>query len=301
VSSRTLLKLHLGHSWVRNSLTAALALSHLAPHADTLRWFHEKNRPGFIETHALGWQRVLEMLPHLQDVRLTERWVAGIPELPEPRQMVDKGVNVKPTMCDRDIQASPKRANTGTQAVPRTSEKHISAQPLSVSTGVDATPAVVDRVVDAVVSVVDEGVMASPTMVSQEVNAATETVSVSVDAVPDFSETMYIEDDEEQVPPLRPPTNETTYYLPQIYVPSIIGGAISLAWRTMLFGPNFVTARMQDVWSMTPFHASKSAVAQIHEVMEESEEKTVVSENRAPVVDLGAGAGTSTDIVPVCI
>ena len=303
VSSRTLLKLHLGHSWVRDPLTAALALSHLAPHADTLRWFHEKNRPGFIETHALGWQRVLEMLPHLQDVRLTERWVAGIPELPEPRQMVDKGVSVKPTMCDRDIQASPKKANTGTQAVPRTSEKHIFARPSSVSTGVDATPAVVDRVVDAVASVVEEGVMASPTMVSQEVDAVSETISESVDAVPDFGETMYIDDDEEQVPPPRPPPKEATYYLPQIYVPSIIGGAISLAWKTMLFGPNFVTARMQDVWSMTPFHASKSAAAQIHEVMEESEEKTVVSENMSPVMDSGAGvgAGTSTDIVPVCI
>jgi hypothetical protein len=303
VSSRTLLKLHLGHSWVREPLTAALALSHLAPHADTLRWFHEKNRPGFIETHALGWQRVLEMLPHLQDVRLTERWVAGIPEPPEPRQMVDRGVNVKPTMCDREIQASPKMANTGTQAVPRTSEKVISAQPSSVSTAVDATPAVVDRVVDAVSSVVEEGVMASPIMISQEVDAVTETVSESVDAVPDFSETMYIGDDEEQVPPLQPSPKEATPYLPQIYVPSIIGGAISLAWRTMIFGPNFVTARMQDVWSMTPFHASKSAVAHIYEVKEESEKKTVVSENMSPVADSGAGvgAGTSTDIVPVCI
>ena len=305
VSSRTLLKLHLGHSWVREPLTAALALSHLAPHADTLRWFHEKNRPGFIETHALGWQRVLEMLPHLQDVRLTERWIAGIPELPEPRQMVDKGVSVKPTMCDRDIQASPKMANTGTQAVPRTSEKVISAQPSSVSTGVDATPAVVDRVVDAVSSAVEVGVMASPTMVSQEVDAV---ASEPEDAVPDYSETMYIEDDEEQVlTPPRPPQKEGAYYLPQIYVPSIVGGAISLAWRTMLFGPNFVTARMQDVWSMTPFHASKSAAAQIYEVKEASEEKekTVVgSENMSPVVvDSGAsaGAGTSTDIVPVCI
>ena len=297
VSSRTLLKLHLGHSWVREPLTAALALSHLAPHADTLRWFHEKNRPGFIETHALGWQRVLEMLPHLQDVRLTERWVAGIPEPPEPRQMVDKGVSAKPTMRDRDTQASPKRANTGTQAVPPTSEKDITARPSSVSTGVDATPAVVDRVVDAVSSVVEEGVMASPAMVSQEVDAVTE----SVDAVPGFSETMYIEDEEQVQPP--PKDSEATHYLPQIYVPSIVGGAISLAWRTMLFGPNFVTARMQDVWSMTPFYASKSATAQIHEVMEESEEKkTVVSENMSPVVvDSGAGEGTSTDIVPVCI
>ena len=308
VSSRTLLKLHLGHSWVREPLTAALALSHLAPHADTLRWFHEKNRPGFIETHALGWQRVLEMLPHLQDVRITERWIAGIPEPAEPRQMVDKGVSVKPTMRDRDIQASPKMANTGTQAVPRTSEKVISARPSSVSTGVDATPAVADQVVDAVSSAVEVGIMASPIMISQEVDAV---APEPEDAVPDFSETMYIEDDEEQVTPPRPPPTETAYYLPQIYVPSIVGGAISLAWRTMLFGPNFVTARMQDVWSMTPFHATKSAAAaHIHEKMEDSEEKTVVgsSEKMSPVVvDSGAGAsasggaGTSTDIVPVCI
>jgi len=162
-------------------------------------------------------------------------------------------------------------------------------------------------VVDAVSSVVEEGVMASPAMVSQEVDA---TISESVDTVPDFSETMYIGDDEDQVPSPRPLPKETTHYLPQIYVPSIVGSAISLAWRTMLFGPNFVTARMQDVWSMAPFYASKSAatanVAQIHEVMEE--EKTVVSsENMSPVVDsgsgsgAGAGVGTSTDIVPVCI
>lgn len=307
VSSRTLLKLHLGHSWVREPLTAALALSHLAPHADTLRWFHEKNRPGFIETHALGWQRVLEMLPHLQDVRITERWIAGIPEPAEPRQMVDKGVSVKPTMRDRDIQASPKMANSGTQAVPRTSEKDISAQPSSVSTGVDATPAVVDQVVETVSSAVEVGVMASPAVVSQEVDAV---IPEPVEAVPDFSETMYIEDDEEEVTPSRPLPKESSYYIPQIYVPSIVGGAISLAWRTMLFGPNFVTARMQDVWSMTPFHAAKSAAAaHIHEKMEESDEKTVVgSEKISPVVvDSGAGtsasgeAGTSTDIVPVCI
>jgi hypothetical protein len=292
VSSRTLLKLHLGHSWIREPLTAALALSHLAPHADTLRWFHEKNRPGFIETHALGWQRVAEMLPPLQDVRLTERWVAGFAEPPEPRQMADKAVSAKPAMRERVVQATPKMTDTATQAAPRTSEKVVSARPLAISTGVDATPAVADRVVDAVPSVVEEGVMVSPAMVSREVDAVVETASESVDAVPDFSETMYIEDDEEQVP-------KEAHYIPQVYVPSIVGNAISLAWRTMLFGPNFVTARMQDVWSMTPFHASKSVnVAQIHEVVEESEEKTVVSEKP---VDSGAGAGTSTDIVPVCI
>jgi hypothetical protein len=121
VSSRTLLKLHLGHSWVRSPLTAALALSHLAPHADTLRRFHEKNRPGFIETHSLGWQRVAEMLPQLQDVRLTERWISGHAELPEPRHMVHKAVDAKPIMRDSVVQAIRKTTSTRTQAVPRTS------------------------------------------------------------------------------------------------------------------------------------------------------------------------------------
>lgn len=220
--------------------------------------------------------------------------------------MVDKAVSAKPAMRNCLVQATPQMASAGTQAVPQTSEREVFARPESVSTGVDATPDVVNRVVDAVPSVVDEGVMASPAMVSREVDAVVEMVSESVDAVPDFSETMYIEDDEEQVPQTLPPLPQEPHYIPQMYVPSIVGSAISLAWRTMLFGPNFVTARMQDVWSMTPFHASKSAaanVAQIHEVVEESE-KTVVSEKESsssPSVDPGAGAGTSTDIVPVCI
>ncbi|KAI9461174.1 hypothetical protein F5148DRAFT_983091 [Russula earlei] len=301
VSSRTLLKLHLGHSWVREPLTAALALSHIAPHADTLRWFHEKNRPGYIETHSLGWQRVAEMLPALQDVRLTERWVAGQAELPEPRQMMDKAVEARPVMRNSVVQATPKMVSTKTQATPQTSEKVVSARPQATSVEVDATPAVVSRMVDAVTLVADQGVMASPTMISREVDAMVEMVSESVDAVPEIGETMYI--DEEDQRQQEQQQSKETHFLSQIYVPSIVGSAISLAWRTMLFGPNFVTARMQDVWAMVPFHASKNAatnVAQIHEVVEEHEsaEKTVVAEKVSPV-ESGAGAGTN--IVPVCI
>jgi len=305
VSSRTLLKLHFGHSWVREPLAAALALSHLAPHADTLRWFHEKNRPGFIETHALGWQRVAEMLPPLQDVRLTERWIAGQPEPPEPRQMIDRAVEARPVMRDCDVQAAPKMASAATQAAPQTSEKVVYARPQVRSTGVDATPVVVNQAVDAVPSKVEVAIMASPDMVSREVDAVVEMVSESVDAVPEFSETMYIEEDDDGQSSPPPTTTTEGGYVPQIYVPSIVGSAISLAWRTMLFGPSFVTARMQDVWAMTPFHASaKSAaavnVAHIHEVVESSssEETTVASEKVSPV---DSGVGVGTDLVPVCI
>jgi hypothetical protein len=302
VSSRTLLKLHLGHSWVREPLTAALALSHLAPHADTLRWFHEKNRPGFIETHALGWQRVTEMLPQLQDVRLTERWISGHAEIPEPRHMVDKAVDAKPVMRDNVVQATRKTTSMGTQAVPRTSEKVVSASPRARSTAVDATPAlnsqevdatpaVNNQEVDAIPSAVEAGVMASPTMISREVGAVVEMVSESVDA--DFSETMYIGEGEAD---MSSPPPKQTHYIPQIYVPTIVGSAISLAWKTVLFGPNFVTARMQDVWSMTPFHASKTHanLAQLHE----EEEGSAMSEKVLPV---DSAVGLDTDIVPVCI
>ena len=299
VSSRTLLKLHLGHSWVREPLTAALALSHLAPHADTLKWFHEKNRPGFIETHALGWQRVAEMLPHLQDVRLTERWISGRPELPEPRRMVDKAVDAKPVMCERVVQATPKTTSSATQATPRTSEMAVDARPRGKSIAVDATPAVNSQGVDAVPSAVEKGVGASPTMVEREVEAVVEMVSESVDAIPaDFSETMYIDENEADIS--SPPPPKQTHYIPQVYVPTFVGSAISLAWKTVLFGPNFVTARMQDVWSMTPFHATKTRanMAQLHEEEEDSDERSDVSEKVLPV---DSGVGVDTDIVPVCI
>jgi len=298
VSSRTLLKLHVGHSWVREPLIAALALSHLAPHADTLRWFHEKNRPGFIETHALGWQRVADMLPALQDVRLTERWIAGRPEIPEPRQMIDKAVEAKPVMRERGFQAAPKTTSTATQAVPRTTEKEVSALPCLMSTAVDATPAVNSQGVDATPPAVDEGVMASPIMVSREVEAVAEMVSESVDTIPDFSEEIMDIGEGEAEASSSP---KQTHYVPQVYVPTIVGSAISLAWKTMLFGPNFVTARMQDVWAMTPFHASsktRANTAQLHEEEDESDEGSIVSEKVLPV---DSGATVDTDIVPVCI
>jgi hypothetical protein len=99
------------------------------------------------------------MLLYLRDVRITERWIAGILELPEPRQMVNKSVSIKLTMSRslvHDIQASPKMAKTGMQAVPRTSEKDSSTQPSSVYGG-GCHACCVDRVVDAVSSAVKVG------------------------------------------------------------------------------------------------------------------------------------------------
>jgi hypothetical protein len=56
---------------------------------------------------------------------------------------------------------------------------------------------------------------------------------------------------------------------------------------------------MQDVWSMTPFHASKTHanMAQVHEE-EDSGEGSAVSEK---VLPMDSAVGLDTDIVPICI
>lgn len=44
-SSDSLLRLHVGHSWITDPLHVTILLSHLCPRLETLKWFHEKNRP----------------------------------------------------------------------------------------------------------------------------------------------------------------------------------------------------------------------------------------------------------------
>ncbi|KAI0066481.1 hypothetical protein BV25DRAFT_1796922 [Artomyces pyxidatus] len=236
VSSRSLLRLHLGHSWVRDPLQAAILLSHLIPYADTLKWFHERNRPGFIETHAQGWQRVVDMLPYLQHLRLTERWVAARYEQ-EPRHLVDQGVDATVTLRDKGVSAHPKMVSTEVQFSPNTTDREVEARPQTCSTSVDATPVFVSEEVDASPPVSEQSVTASPIMVSQEVDAVIATAS-------NYANIMSPE-----------PESSKTYYIPQLYVPPIVSSAISLAWRTMMFGPNIMTARMHDIWALTPFHA----------------------------------------------
>jgi hypothetical protein len=75
-SSLSLRQLHVGHSWIKDPLETAILLSHLAPCVETLRYFHEPTRPGYIPAHASAWLKVTEILPHLQRIRLSERQAA---------------------------------------------------------------------------------------------------------------------------------------------------------------------------------------------------------------------------------
>lgn len=113
-SSRSLLRLGLGHSWVSDPLHVTILLSHLAPHLESLKAFHEKNRPGYVEAHARTWNTVMEYLPHLQDMRLVERKYAPQPIEPPQRVLADQIVDAttviaekKMTYAESSAQSSP--------------------------------------------------------------------------------------------------------------------------------------------------------------------------------------------------
>ena len=115
---------------------------------------------------------------------------------------------------------------------------------------VDATPKVVSQGIGAIPTKVEVEVMASPTMVLQEVDTIVEMVSKTMDVVQEVSETMDTNSDDDcpsqlaQALTVMTPPKEA-HYIPQMYLPLIIGSTISLAWRTVLFGLSFITVHMQ--------------------------------------------------------
>ena len=127
VSSRSLMRLHVGHSWIGDPLQVAILLSHLAPHLDLLKFFHEKNRPGFVEANARAWTMVSEYLPHLQNVRLMERQL--------PRHVV-----IAPVTCEQSVDARPMTAQCGIDAIPSTSDMSIQSSPVLVSRETEVRP-----------------------------------------------------------------------------------------------------------------------------------------------------------------
>jgi hypothetical protein len=164
-SSQSLLRLHVGHSWIKDPLGATILLSHLAPRLENLKWFHERNRPGFIEANARGWEQVAHYLPHIQKVRLVERaqaWSqafataalraeeAAQPSFVRPETM-EKGVDAIPQVQTRDssIQASPSLIDRMVQAKPDLLEKFVEVRPTAISLGTQASTSSLDQAVDA--------------------------------------------------------------------------------------------------------------------------------------------------------
>lgn len=158
-SSKSLLRLHVGHSWANDPLHISIFLSHLAPRLELFKWFQEKNRPGFIEAHAKTWQSVSEILPHLQQIRETEKSFvnAVIPEPEKPEtsekcidatrptrstgvhacvQVQEEGVQSTPILVSREVGAVVKTAETSVETTPPTQDVNIDIQPPSVTAAV---------------------------------------------------------------------------------------------------------------------------------------------------------------------
>ncbi|KAJ7492375.1 hypothetical protein FB451DRAFT_1021280 [Mycena latifolia] len=145
-TSRSLLWLHVGHSWVTDTLQVAILLSHFAPYLETIKWYTERNRPGFVEANARSWQKVSDILPHLQNLRLTERR-AVVPQkevvveyVPSTATVLtaDCGVDARPSTGEISVQAVPSLRDRETQAVPLRASVAIDAVPRTAETGVDA-------------------------------------------------------------------------------------------------------------------------------------------------------------------
>ncbi|KAI6007163.1 hypothetical protein EDD15DRAFT_2383995 [Pisolithus albus] len=180
VTSRSLLRLHVGHSAINDPLHTAIFLSHLAPHLEILKWFHEKNRPGFVEAHALGWQKVSDWLPHLQDVRLMERARVAAAKKPkvatkdqsldatDKRTYVNKFAHVRPKTSERAIQSTPSLVDRMTQVKPDLLSVFVDATPRCVETQVDATPQVCHKSVGVEPMKAEAGVDATPPTAKHE-------------------------------------------------------------------------------------------------------------------------------------
>ncbi|KIP12554.1 hypothetical protein PHLGIDRAFT_498684 [Phlebiopsis gigantea 11061_1 CR5-6] len=169
-SSRSLMRLNVGHSWIKDPLATAILLSHIAPHLETLRWFAQANRAGAVEKHAETWQRVQTFLPQLQKMRLIERSLMPKPVVIEPPkkaskevdatpQVVHRGTTVKPDYADESAQIeSPEMVEEEVQVVPETSEMEIDATPVCVEVEVGAVPEVVEQSVEAIKDVEDKAI-----------------------------------------------------------------------------------------------------------------------------------------------
>ncbi|KAI5897867.1 uncharacterized protein SCHCODRAFT_02487032 [Schizophyllum commune H4-8] len=124
-TSTSLRHLHFGHSWIGDPLPVSVALSHLAPRLEGMRWFHDRTRPGLHEPHARAWQQVADGLPMLQHVRLTER-------------KRSRGVYVRPSQASTAVDATPVTVSTGVSAVVRSRAQEVDATPRTSVASIEA-------------------------------------------------------------------------------------------------------------------------------------------------------------------
>jgi hypothetical protein len=174
LSSLSLQRLHFANSWVEDPLQVSVLLSHLAPNLESIKWFQDKNRPHYSESHDKNWQLVSETLPHLQMMRHVERSFAYEPPMSAPVERI---------LLDKCVDATVEKLNMGIQVRPETISAIIQATPSLVSRDVDATVEKQSICIDATPEMEDVGVGATVhhAEVSVEARPVTNSVATEVD------------------------------------------------------------------------------------------------------------------------
>ncbi|KAJ7170125.1 hypothetical protein C8R46DRAFT_1266444 [Mycena filopes] len=191
-TSDSLRWLHVGHSWVADTLQVTILLSHFAPRLETIKWFNDRNRPGFNEANARAWQR--------GNLRLTERRAAAPAqrevvveyvhvEAPRPQTSdkaidatvvtVDREVEAKPSTREFSVQVAPSTRNWATQVSPSRVSIAIDATPPTAETEVDATPQTVEMQVDATRELVDIATAVDPSRSDSRINCSNPLLSLT--------------------------------------------------------------------------------------------------------------------------
>lgn len=236
-SSASLLRLHVGHSWVGDTLHVTILLSHLAPHLETLKWFHEKNRPGYVEANARGWERVADALPHLQNVRLSERLFATraidevesqVPQL----EFSEKGIDAAVATTEREIQVRPAVTETAVQFSPILINRMVDAEPRMCSVSIGAIPETVNSAIQVLPTTVDQSVEAVVSTLESAVDATVPTFSKSVEALVEESALI------DKTPSIHSSSIRSS--LANIHLSDIV----SMAWKLVVFFPLTVPSRI---------------------------------------------------------
>jgi len=166
LSSLSLRRIHLSNSWIKDPLQVSILLSHLAPNLESIKWFQDKNRPQYDETHDRNWQQVSETLPHLQSMRHIDRSFAiELPPLVE-RKMVDKSIEATVEKLSMGIQVRPQTTSATIQATPSLVSRSVNASVEKHSICIDATPEVEDVGVGETVTHTEVSIDAHPTVIS---------------------------------------------------------------------------------------------------------------------------------------
>lgn len=274
-SSRALMRLNVGHSWVADPLGAAILLSHVAPHLETLRWFQQAGgRAGATEKHAAAWQQVQDFLPALQNMRLIERSLMPKPVVVAPPRTahkevdatvrtVQRGVLARPEYVDEEMQADgPVMVEADVQVAPETVEEEVQAWTEMASVEVDATP-----------TLVDEGVDAIPEVVEQAVDAAPEVEEKGTDPI-EPQDTPLMPGDSVAVPHTPAPPLFTSF------IPSV-NGLVTLPFRAVRVYTYYLSLPLRFMFSSMPSMPTMPALSDYASSMQ-SEPKSPSSPTSPP-------------------